>query len=621
MPVLPALAPPSTEQDQSPEHQALLRFVREFKELCDRSHKQLRDRWDGYYELYRGYVKLKKAYNRDQDNAVILDAQREWGARLHIPYVFATVETVVPRALSNDPVMRALPFTPEAKQSAMAVAKIFERDQKRIGYELKLQETARRGFTYGLGVQKTYWQRKARKQRVTVPRKYLRGYAVEERTEVLYEGPQAESVDNFDFFWHPAGKDMSTVEGVLHRTWRSFKYVRQMIESGTWMPVDLDAVRRTMSEAGFTEAWSSRRTAAGIDGNQDVGPRCEVWEYHDGARVVTILNGTFVVQDAENPAYHGEIPFQIFRPTQVPGEFCGIGEIEMIQQLQHELDTMRSQRRDNATVVLNKGGFYTEGFIDPADLKSGPGVWTPVLGNPREAMMEFNWGDIPASGYQEEAALKSDIERVTGMSDPIMGGDAGGASTGAETATGIQLIQNASNVRVALKAKNLLRETVRPAACQWLALYKQHWLEAQTVRVEDPQSTDGYNFIELAPEDFQQIEDVEPEAGSTEPDNPVAKQETAMRLFNQLNGNPVVDPRKLAAYYLREHDVKDAEGFLVPPGPTREEAVQEAITTIGTALQQAGVPEELIEAAIQASANVTPQLEEPEQEGIPSGSS
>lgn len=619
MPVIPVQAPPSAETDQSPEQVALLNFIREFKELCDRSHKQLRDRWNGYYELYRGYVKLKKAYNRDTDGAVLLDAQRDWGARLHIPKTFATVETIVPRAISNDPMMKALPLKAEARDAAIAVARVFERDQKRINYEMKLQETGRRGFTYGLGVQKTYWQRKTRKIRTTEPRRILRGYQMVEKTQVLYEGPQAESVDNFDFFWHPAAKDIETCEGVLHRTWRSFKYVRQQIESGTWMAVDLDAVRRTMSESGFTETWADRRNAAGITGDQQVGPRCEVWEYHDGARVVTILNGTFVVQDAENPAYHSEIPFQIFRPTLVPGEFCGIGAIEMLQQLQHEMDTMRSQRRDNATVVLNKGGFYQEGFLDPADAKTGPGVFIPVLGSPRESIMEFQWQDIPNSSYQEEAALNRDMQEVSGVSDAVTN------ASSAETATGAQLEIQELNRRIALQTKNLLRETVRPAACQWLALYKQHWLEEKEVRIADPNSKEGYSFLKIGPEDFQQIEDVEPEAGSTEPENPVQRQEDATRLFNQFNANPVVDQRKLAAHVLREHAVKDADSFLVPPGPTREEAVQQAIVSIGSALEMAGVPPEVIEASITAATNVTPQLaEDPEEEqpkGVPSVSS
>ena len=588
-------------------------MVREFKDQAERTHKLHRDRWDSYYDLYRGYVTLKRRYSQE-GRATILDAQRDWGARLHIPYVFATVETIVPRALSNDPAMRALPFSPDARESAQAVAKVFERDQKKIGYEQKLQETARNGFIYGLGVQKCYWQKKARKIRTTEPRRILPGYQMVEREQILFEGPQCESVDIRDFFWDMSAKDMDTCHCVLHRTWRTFDYVTQQIKTGAWMPVDLDAVRRTMDESAWSEAWKSRKVAAGTHAQNASGPMCQVWEYHTRNRVITILNETFVVQDGENPAYHGELPFQIFRPTLVPGEFVGIGEIEMIQTLQHELDTMRSQRRDSATIKLNPPLFVQEGFVD-GDIKLGPGVVNPVIGAPRESVYQLDMGDLPSSSYSEEGALKADIERVSGIDDALMSG--GGEA--AETATGMQLAINNATVRIKLKSKNFINSVVYNDANQRLALYKQHKLEPEQVRISDTDSQDGYAFVVVSPEDFQAIEEMIPVEGSTEPDDPAAREEKALRLFNQLNGNPAVDQRVLIAHHLKENNVANADKFLVPPGPDAATAVEQTVRTIGMSLEEMGMPEELIEAAIQAAAGATepigPAPEETQEEG------
>jgi hypothetical protein len=73
-----------------------------------------------------------------------------------------------------------------------------------------------------------------------------------------------------------------------------------------------------------------------------------VWEWHDGHRVCTVLDREILVQEAENPCV-GHIPFQVYRPTKVPKQMVGIGEVEPMEHLQRELDTLRSQRRDAAT--------------------------------------------------------------------------------------------------------------------------------------------------------------------------------------------------------------------------------------------------------------------------------
>jgi hypothetical protein len=130
--------------------------------------------------------------------------------------------------------------------------------------------------------------------------------------------------------------------------------------------------------------------------------------------------------------------------------------------LQYELNTLRSQRRDAATITLQKPIAYSNGMADPDDIVLGPGVSFPVQGDPRAVIFPIDIGEIPGSSYQEEAVLQQDMERTSGMSDAVMGGS-GDGTAGTDTATGIQLIQQAANVRIRLKTKNLEREMIRPA--------------------------------------------------------------------------------------------------------------------------------------------------------------
>ena len=617
-----AVKPFGSEQDLPPELKAILVQVREAKETGERHQKPHRDRWDRYYGLYRNYRKLVSARRGSSENdrdQVLNDARREWGAELFIPYCYATVETVVPRILSNDPKMLVRPRSPEARASARAVEELINTQQSEIGYDLKLQSVVRSGLKYGLGVQKTFWDEQKRKVLRTAPAKRGRrllpggkrssGFTAVENEITLYAGPNVEWVDIWDFFWDPAANSIETASWVIHRTWRDLGYIKKKVEAGTWFPLDMKAVEGMGSESARGELWKERMDAAGVSGYETKqGKMHEVWEYHDREHVYTVLDNALVVQADRTPFYHRELPFQIFRPTPVEGEFVGIGEIEPIAHLQYELNTLRQQRRDNATLVLQKAFLYKEGRANPADFVIGPGMGIPVLGDPKNDIVPLQFPEIPASGYQEEAALKSDIELASGVSDPVAGGSGDGGG-GAETATGVQLIQQAANVRIRHKTKNVEREICRPAARQWLELDRQHILKPAPIRVEDESTPDGFRFSEVGPDQLQDDIDFPiPEGGSTEPDNPAERQQRALQVHQIFGQNRQIDQRKLSQHILEELDVRNPEAFLIAQEPKVDPRI------IAATLQQAGVDPAQIEEAVEMALMAEQDADAAEQE-------
>jgi hypothetical protein len=578
---------PRNSGDQPQELQDILTYVKKAFDAAEKIHKPHAERWDESYGLYRNYRDLKKKMKgraeRDRDG-IILGARREWAAELFIPYCFATVETIVPRVISQNPRMLVLPRTEEAKDSARRVQELLDVQQKDISYDLKLQSVARSGLKYGLGVGKTIWRREVRKVRRNVPRRLRGGYQTVETEVVLRNGPDFEPVNIWDFFWEPSASSIETAGYVIHRTWRSQEYVKGKVESGEWFPVDLEAVAGLASSRVYSENIAPKMEAAGMSDYTSDQKLHEVWEYHDRERVYIILDRELVVVADNSPFFHRELPFQIYRPTPQEHEFVGIGEIEPIKHLQYELNTLRSQRRDNATMVMQKAFIYSEGFVDPDDLKIGPGKGIPVRGaNIRDVIQPLEFGEVPGSAYQEANEIKEDIERTTGVSDAVAGG-AGMGTTGTDTATGIQLVQAAANVRIALKARNLEVEVVREAGRQFMELDRQHILTPQQIRVDDPAVAEGYRFEEVGPQ--QLLDDIEhpiPDAGSTEPDNPAAKQNSALTLFQALQNNPRVDQGKLASFLLREFDVADAASYMYEEGtvPVDPNVLGEALVAAG----------------------------------------
>jgi hypothetical protein len=588
----------ATEQVH-PSLEPILEKVKKHKDLSDKARQPYIPRWREWYGLHRNYRRYNRAYSAaDSENdrdEVRREAQRDFGAELFIPYVFTIIETVLPAILMNNPRMRIKPKPGLTAEAADAIKGLYEERQAEINYALKLQPMARQGLKYGLGVGKTFWQVKGR-TRPVIERGIFGIPVKKEKFVVSSKGPAFEPVEVEDFFWDPAAADIEHSRFAIHRTWRDFRYVRERVERGEWLPIDLEAVKNSGGNAAArSEMISQRAESSGLsNADVDLGDLHEVWEYHDGNEVHTVLDESLVVQSAPNPFTHRELPFQIYRPTIQEGEFVGIGEIEPIVHLQYELNTLRSQRRDNATLVLQKAFMYAEGLVDPADLIVGPGKGIPVYGNPNEVLVPLNIGEIPNSGYQEEAAIKSDIELASGISETAAGGG-GVNNASAETATGIELVQAAANRRVELKIRNLHAEAIKPAADQWLELWRQNVID-EPVEVTTENEQGGFSHMAVEAKDFDGVRSILPEEESTGPENTPQKRNDALALFNQTANNEVIDPRKRAIALLRAFDVPDAESWIIPEQTQMNPQVAMMLGhSMKDALVQAGLEEDQAE--------------------------
>lgn len=549
-------------------------------------HEKERRKWERLYAMYRSYADLKEQHGQARTandvDSILGAAKRQFGDALIVPYAFATVETVLPRMLTNPPSINVRAKKAEWEDHADPIKVHIETQEAEVDYPLVLQDVAKSGLIYGLGVQKLPWHVETHKTRVLVPATVPtadKPYTTQEQVTTAYSGPKPECVDVFDWIWSPLSYSVDTLSWCVHRAWRDEPYVRRMFESGKWKLPQGWTVDDALSGASSDQRddiWSRRDTVAGrATGGEREGAVHMVWEYHDGRRVITVLDGTLPVQDDENPYWHGQFPFQIYRPTRVLHEMCGIGEIEAIEQLVEEMNELRTQRRDNGRLVLQRPFAYFDGLVDPSDVAFGPGIGIPVDGDPREVIFPIPLQDLPASGYQEEQSLKSDIERTSGIDDAT----AGSGSGASETATGVQLVQQAANVRIVNKTKLLQRELVRPAARQWLRLNAQFTTEEiEVVGPPAPGEEDReFSYWMIGPEQYAGEYLVEPEDGSMEPENPVAQAQKGMQLFQAFAGNPAVKQDKLAEEALKLMGVQNPASWIVPAEPQVPMHVLEAL--------------------------------------------
>lgn len=620
---------------QSATDRALVREVMEgILPAWEPYHRKWMQKANHFYSLYRNVQDLRSSYNstnsdRGRDR-IWSDGEGEFGPEMFVPMAFSTVETVLPAMLSVSPEMTVAPRTPGAEANAFNLKAQLEAQQEQIDYPLTLQTIGKDGLITGLGVQKTWWKQDWRiKPGLQVDP--LSGAAMPvQQLQQLFDDPDAAAVDPFDFIPDPFAARIQEADGAFHRTWRSSRYVKRMVDTHQWRNLDgisIEDIRNLADNRYYNETWHKRR-AFGQRGFSGVGSRMgkedihEVLEYWDGERVVTVLDRCIVVASGENPNWHGELPFQCFRPTELPHELYGIGEIEPIEQLQEELNILRTQRRYNADLVLQRVFAYHEGMVEKEDIKFGPGYAIGVNGDPREMLFPIQVGDIPNSGYQEEDRIGNDIDRTSGISDTI----AGAGLEGGETATGVQLVQSAASRRIENKTRRVEKEIVGPGGKQFVELTQQHVIANRTVRIPQrpaPGEPDRrWAWFELGPAQLSGEFDVKVVDNSMQPENVPQNRADAQMAMTLLQSNPAVDQHKLVEFAVGKLGIENPESFLAPPNPT---IPAETLDRLG----QRGIPQQVLAEALAEAGGPnllgkTPQLPggggpggggEPESEG------
>ena len=557
----------------------LLDVVERAYRRSEPDHKTFRDKADEFYRLYRGFSDWRQEQTpyRDQDDAVS-EAQEEWGAELFIPFCFSTVETIIPRMVSNGPRMIVVPRDEQALGNVRNMKLVIDAQQKQINYDLILQSIGKDGLIYGLGVGKTRWKFEQRIQVKAQAAPGLPNIFQESvpTTVTAFDDAVAERVDPYDFMWDPLSDAVENAEYVIHRMWLGPAAVKRLVDQGIYRsqendpscPWTLEDLLAGRARTQRSNVWDQRLSAEGYNTESTRQDALhEAWEFHDGQRVITVLDASYPVQAGPNPSGLATIPFQIYRPTIVGGRFVGISEIEPIRHLQYEINTLRSQRRDAATLALMRTFAYNETAVDPQDLVFGPNMGIPVSGDPRDFLFPIPVPELPNSSYREEQAIIDDIQRTSGISDPVQGVDTGAS----ETATGVQLVQAAAGLRIQNKARLLETQIIVTQGYEFVALNQRRILTSRSYSVPtkpDPnqQYIPAWEIVHIGPAELMGRMAVEVEGGSTAPENVPQNRQDAMQFF-QLSQDPRLDGEKLLVRGLTLMGVDQPEGYVKALNP------------------------------------------------------
>ena len=472
--------------------------------------RPLEAKWLSYYKAYRAHLDRKdEGINR---------------SNLFIPYSFQTVETIMPRMVASKPRLLVLPREEEDKKNAEVNQALIDYDWSQADMEAEIETIVRAGLIYGTAVVKTTW-------------------------DADNDIPKAKYVDGLDFYPDPQANGIESMQYAIHRVMRSAKDIKKTY--GFEVPDGHEGDPERVS--------SSRNAISGIETVKAPAKsgKIEVIECWWDDRVVTVVARKFVVRDEKNT--YGWIPFEFFRDYIIPNEFYGIGEIEHINLLQQEANSLRNQVMDNNNLIINSMWKRRRSSgVNPRSMVSRPGGIIDV--SQMDDIEPLVQTPLPAYVFSLQEVIHTDIQQTTGVSDYQAGVNSQTAAGGVnQTATGISLIQEAGNMRFRLKLRHL-EDTLRGIGTKFLAMNQTLLTSPKVIRIVGPMGVDFKQIKDYT--DLRGNFDLIPEAGSTQPFDPTADATKFMSFLTALGNVGVLQdiPKKMLLQLIAERfDIKEKD--------------------------------------------------------------
>ncbi len=375
----------------------------------------------------------------------------------------------------------------------------------------------------------------------------------------------------FTIYPEPGAKRLSRARWVIKQSFDSYENIKDWERKGIYRNVDVLRGDRTSEVNPIEEALRSIGLH-GIDFNQD---KIELLDCFEGGDVVTIANRRAIIRDTRSDdlrAYPFDLPILDCRFGGAAGEFIGVGTVEAIKPIQKELNLLRSQRRDNVALVLNKLFVYDmlSGEVDLSTLFSAPGN---VILTQGDAVKELPISDITASSFNEEEKLIYDIQNVLSFWDYSRGA----TPRRRETATGIIRLQQASQSRNEWYLRKLDAYVLQPL-CKRLIVYLR-----ESLSEEDAVSIVGENmlpaieeFYNLSSEQLKRLLAVKP---MTESLSSIKELEmnNFMLAFDKLVQLPGVNLPALAKLLLQKLGQKNVNEILGSLSPDAQGLAQQGL--------------------------------------------
>ncbi len=274
-----------------------------------------------------------------------------------------------------------------------------------------------------------------------------------------YLGPLIKTVGFWDILPISGARRVSKARGVFVREFMSLEEAKDLAKKSGSEDI-IDRMGSVGSE--IDREWHKNLlTEIGIENYEPDKNNVEVIHYFSGGHVMTMANRAVIVRDSNvgvpdkmtgQPVVTKPFPYDLpivqYKFIPMPLEFFGVGIPEVLEVLQEDKNLIRSARRDNIDLCINKVQKARAGADINYDLiKYYAGAIWPLENITDLETVEM--GDVTQSAYAEEEKLRFDMENALSM----FGYARGMTPTHEERPTTVIRLQQAAMNRLDLAVK------------------------------------------------------------------------------------------------------------------------------------------------------------------------
>jgi hypothetical protein len=249
------------------------------------------------------------------------------------------------------------------------------------------------------------------------------GWEEKKEYKVVERRPEVDVLDILDVFPDPNAATERDGRGIFLRSWISADELKKLGSGKFPVYANTDSDKLKQGARNYDSARQGRFATRGVgDPALDDKGQVEILEFWgrydldgDGIEeecLITLGNRTVVLRAIPNPFHHQKRPVLKSTFTAVPLEWYGIGLVEPIIPLQHELNTLRRQRLDNVNLAINRMWLVNSlADVDIDTLVSTPnGI---ILTDDMSGVQAVQTPDVTQSAYNDAGVVQADIEEVT----------------------------------------------------------------------------------------------------------------------------------------------------------------------------------------------------------------
>jgi len=471
-------------------------------------------------------------------------------SNLYIPYSFHLVQTQAPKIVNA--LINTRPFVQtiamgvpsderEAKSKKMNMLLDYQ-FQMRIRFVPFMNDAVTSALIFGTAITRQGWEYKEKQKRFRVP-SAVHGvrtgdYEEVSKKVVVKDDPYARLVPLKDFFYDPLAVTIDEARYAGELEYMDYNELVALQKSQGVEFKHMKEIQESLGKKQTKEVTQLSLIGAGTPA-RTVQKELEVHTYFTDDWHLIIVNREFIALSEMNPYYHGKKPYARFVNNPVPGEFYGISEMEITEDLQEELNTTRNQRVDNVSFLLNKMFTIIRGAnIDPAQLRSRAGGFVEV--DEHTDIAELKFSDITVSAYKEEEQIKSDMDLVSGVHDT----ERGTTTQRRETATTMNILASAGGERFKLKVALIAYGGVHELVQQIIQLDQQYITEEKEVVILGSDGATTNDIVNI--DDIMGQFDIIGVGSAVEPSiNKDIQQANITQLYSLLKDNPLIIQDKL----------------------------------------------------------------------------